>query len=336
MNQLYPLKFNPIILDKMWGGSKLKNTLRKPTKSDKAGESWEISGVEGYVSVISNGFLTGNTLEELIEVYMGDLVGDSIYERFGLQFPLLIKFIDANDMLSIQVHPDDKLARERHNSYGKTEMWYILQADDQAELIVGFNRKISREIYLKHLNEKKLPAILNTEPVKPGDVFFLPAGRVHAIGAGILLAEIQQTSDITYRIYDFDRHDADGNFRELHTNEAVDAIDYTFYENYRTDYQEKTSQPVNLVKCNYFTTNKLNLASQYVKNTSEPDSFIIYICLEGKCIFKSEGNDDEMLISGECILVPAMLKQFSIIPETKSSLLEVYLEIPSDSNSLLI
>jgi mannose-6-phosphate isomerase len=336
MNQLYPLKFTPIILDKMWGGSKLKNLLKKPTNSDKAGESWEISGVEGSVSLICNGFLAGNNLEELIEVYMGDLVGDRVYDAFGMQFPLLIKFIDANDMLSIQVHPDDELAKKRHNSFGKTEMWYIMQADEGAELIVGFNRKISKEIYLKHLAEKRLPAILNNEPVKPGDVFFLPSGRVHAIGAGILLAEIQQTSDITYRIFDFERRDSEGKFRELHTEEAVDAIDYNHVDNYRTEYTEEVNQPVTLISCRYFTTNKLLLKGPYVRDASELDSFIIYIGLEGNCTFQSEGNDDEPLSSGETILVPALLKQFTITPENKTSLLEVYLELPSDSDTLLI
>jgi mannose-6-phosphate isomerase len=281
MNQLYPLKFKPIILDKMWGGSKLKSILHKPTESEKAGESWEISGVNGHLSVVKEGFLAGNNLEELIEVYMGDLVGDIVFERFGTEFPLLIKFIDANDYLSIQVHPDDELAMKRHNSFGKTEMWYIMQAEKNSELMVGFNRKVSKDIYLKHLNEKKLTAILNSEPVTAGDVFFLPAGRVHAIGSGILLAEIQQTSDVTYRIYDFDRLDSTGNPRELHTDLALDAIDYNFYESYKTPYAEIPDSPVPVISCRYFTTNMLKLTKPCTRDNSWLDSFVIYICLEG-------------------------------------------------------
>jgi mannose-6-phosphate isomerase len=326
MNQLYPLKFKPIILDKMWGGIKLKKLLNKPTGSDKAGESWEISAVEGNISEISNGFLAGNNLEELIEVYMGDLVGDRIFEKFGIQFPLLIKFIDANDVLSIQVHPDDELAKRRHNSFGKTEMWYVIQAEEGAELISGFNRKISKEIYLKHLNEKKLPAILNSEPVKPGDVFFLPAGRVHAIGSGILLAEIQQTSNVTYRIYDFDRRDADGNYRELHTDLALDAIDYKYYDNYRTRFIEKPDVPVNLISCKYFTTNKLRLSEQFTRDTSALDCFVIYMCIEGKCTISTSGNDDAQLELGETILIPASIISYAIKPDPATGLLEVYIE----------
>jgi mannose-6-phosphate isomerase len=326
MNQLYPLKFAPIIHDKMWGGRKLKNILHKPTSSEKAGESWEISGVYGNISMVSNGFLEGNNLEELTEVYMGDLVGDSVFARFGIQFPLLIKFIDANDMLSIQVHPDDELAAKRHNSFGKTEMWYVIQAEERAEIIVGFNRQVSREIYLRHLNEKKLPAILNTEPVKRGDVFYLPSGRIHAIGAGILLAEIQQTSDITYRIYDFDRRDADGKYRELHTELAVDAIDYNFYQNYRTDYQESSDQPCTLINSKYFTTNKLILTSGYAKDTSMLDSFVIYICLKGNCMIKSPENEDVSLKPGESVLIPSAINQYSIIPVSETELLEVYID----------
>jgi mannose-6-phosphate isomerase len=211
------------------------------------------------------------------------LVGDRVFEDFGSNFPLLIKFIDANDVLSIQVHPDDELAKARHNSFGKTEMWYVLHADERAELIVGFNREVSKEIYLKHLKDKKLMSILNAEPVKKGDVFFMPAGRVHAIGAGILLAEIQQTSDVTYRIYDFERKDIDGNYRELHTDLAVDAIDYNYYPDYKSDYKEVDNAPSEIVSCKYFTTNKLNLSSVFSKDISQLDSFVIYMCIEGSC-----------------------------------------------------
>lgn len=328
MNRLYPLKFEPQILDKMWGGSKLKDMLNKPTTSDKAGESWELSGVEGHISQVSNGFLEGNNLEELIEVYMGDLVGDKVFEAFGSKFPLLIKFIDANDVLSIQVHPDDELAKKRHNSFGKTEMWYVLQAEERAELIVGFNREVSKDIYLKQLKEKKLMSILNAEPVKRGDVFFMPAGRVHAIGAGILLAEIQQTSDVTYRIYDFERKDTDGNYRELHTDLAVDAIDYNYYSDYKSNYIEHENTPAEIVSCEYFTTNKLKLSAAIEKDISQLDSFIIYMCIDGSCEFRYYEDETVKVQNGETLLIPASLVNFSIIPTTKTELLEVF--IPSD------
>jgi mannose-6-phosphate isomerase len=330
MNLLYPLKFTPIILDKMWGGSKLKNILHKPTQSDKAGESWEISGVDGHISQVSNGFLAGNNLEELLEVYMGDLVGDPIFEKFGIEFPLLIKFIDASDILSIQVHPDDTLAKKRHNSFGKTEMWYILQADQNAELMVGFNRKVDKEIYLKQLNEKKLTSILNSEIAGPGDVFFLPAGRVHAIGAGILLAEIQQTSDITYRIYDFDRRDTNGKLRELHTEQAIDAIDYNHYENYKTAYYSIPDHPAPVIACEFFTTNKLELTKSYVRDVSWLDCFVIYMCLEGICIISTIGNEDVQIQMGETVLLPASMDSFILKPDGKASLLEVYIEALPD------
>lgn len=330
MNILYPLKFKPIILDKMWGGSKLKNVLKKPTESEKAGESWEISGVEGNISVVSNGFLADNNLQELIEVYMGDLVGDRVYDDFGIEFPLLIKFIDANDVLSIQVHPDDKLAKERHNSKGKTEMWYIMKADENAELIIGFNREINKDSYLKHLEEKKLMAILNSEPVKEGDVFYLPAGRVHAIGSGILLAEIQQTSDITYRIYDFDRKDTDGKFRELHTDLAVDAIDYSFYESYRTEKGISGKSPDTLVECKYFTTNEINLNSRLEKDISQLDSFVIYICLAGSCEIVQANQEKTSVSTGETVLIPASLNLYSIVTENDVKLLEVYITMKTD------
>ena len=325
MNQLYPLKFTPILLDKMWGGKKLHDVLHKPANSEKAGESWEISGVDGMVSLVSNGFLEGNNLEELIEVYMGDLVGDGVFEEYGKMFPLLIKFIDANDVLSIQVHPNDELAKKRHNSYGKTEMWYIMQAEEGSELIVGFNREMNKETYLQHLNNKSLQEILNYEPVKKGDVFYLPAGRVHAIGSGILLAEIQQTSDITYRIYDFDRRDDSGNFRELHTDLALDAIDYTHYNSYRTDYAVQDNEPSPLISCPYFTTNLLEATKSISKDVNYLDSFVIYMCLEGSGKIASKDNEDVSLKKGETLLIPASLAQYSIIPDQNMKLLEVYI-----------
>ena len=276
MNILYPIKFRPILKDKIWGGSRLKNILNKSAASDKCGESWEISAVEGNLSIVRNGFLAGNNLQELIEIYLGDLVGDKIYSQFGIEFPLLIKFIDANDILSVQVHPDDELARLRHDAYGKTEMWYVIEAEENAELIAGFNRTLDRETYLRHLQSKTLKEILNFEKVRKGDVFFTPAGRVHAVGAGILLAEIQQTSDITYRIYDWDRVDEQGNPRETHTELALDALDFKHSESYRTDYNSVMNLTTIVADCKYFTAGLLTFDQTVEKDYNFIDSFVIF------------------------------------------------------------
>lgn len=328
MNNLYPLKFAPICKDKIWGGNKLNELLNKEYPDlPNCGESWEISGVQDEVSVVSNGFLMGNNLEELIEVYMGDLVGEKVYEKFGTEFPLLVKFIDANDNLSIQVHPNDELALERHDAFGKTEMWYVVQADPGAKLISGFNRKIDKAGYLKSFKDGELEEILNYEEVKAGDVFFMPAGRVHAIGKGIVVAEIQQTSDITYRIYDFNRVDDQGHPRELHVDLAVDAIDYSFVSNYRTDYKSIDDKSVKLVDCQYFTTNILPLTTSVERDFADLDTFVIYCCLEGKY---SIGWEDQNITveKGDTILVPALINNFvlSAVNGNTAKLLEVYIK----------
>lgn len=327
MKNLYPLKFRPIFKERIWGGSKLPQMLNKKYSMAQCGESWEISAVQDDISVVSDGFLKGNNLEELIEVYMGELVGESIYDRFGTEFPLLIKYIDANDRLSIQVHPGDELSKERHGAYGKTEMWYVVQAEEGAELISGFNRTIDRDSYLIALENGKLENLMQYDPVKAGDVFFIPAGRVHAIGKGIVVAEIQQTSDVTYRIFDFNRVDDKGQARELHTELALDAIDFRHHKNGYTDYLPKENEPVELVKCNYFTTNLLNLTSSLERDFSSIDSFVIYLCFEGSYSLLWEGESVQVQ-KGETILVPACIENFSLKPvmgeETK--LLEVYME----------
>ena len=326
MNGLYPLKFRPIFKEKIWGGQKLRTVLNKDfSPLPNAGESWELSGVEGNISVVTNGFLAGNDLNELLEIYMGDLVGDKVYEKFQNEFPLLIKFIDANDVLSIQVHPDDVLAMKRHNSNGKTEMWYVLQADEGASLISGFSRKVSKEEYLKYLNEKKLENILMKHEVTEGDVFFIPAGRVHAIGKGILLAEIQQASDVTYRIYDFDRKDKDGNTRELHTELALDAIDYEYYDDLRTDYPREMNKTVNLVSCKYFNTNLLEFDLVIEKDFYHLDSFLIYMCTDGEFEICYGQGDCVNVKKGETVLVPAELRTIKLNPLKKTKVLEVHL-----------
>jgi len=328
MKNLYPLIFTPICKDKIWGGNKLHELLNKNYPGlPNCGESWEVSGIQDEISVVSNGFLKGNNLEELIEVYMGDLVGEKVYEKFGIEFPLLVKFIDANDNLSIQVHPNDELSLERHDAFGKTEMWYVVQADPGAKLITGFNRKIDKEGYLKYFKNGQLEEILNYEEVKAGDVFFIPAGRVHAIGKGIVVAEIQQTSDVTYRIYDFNRVDDQGNPRELHTDLAVDAIEYSYETNYRTAYQPTKDVPVELADCKYFTTNFLQLTTTVERDFTVLDTFVIYSCLEGK--YNLSWEDQSVVVEkGETLLVPALINNFvlSAVNGVEAKLLEVYIK----------
>ena len=326
MNELYPLRFKPALKDRIWGGDKLKTVFGKQGKCTNCGESWEISAVEGDVSIVENGFLKNNNLQELIEIYMGDLVGDKVFETFGVEFPLLIKFIDAVDDLSIQVHPDDNLAAKRHNSFGKTEMWYVMDANPGAGLISGFTSKISKEKYIQSVEDNTLKQLLNRMDVAHGDVFFIPAGRVHAIGSGILLAEIQQTSDITYRIYDWDRVDSAGKPRELHTELAIEAIDYEYYADVKTTYKDQINQAVNLAKCQYFTTNKILFDKQIHRDYIDIDSFVVYICCEGKFDLEYSDNVKIEVQKGQTILLPAVFKNINLIPHGKTELLEVYVD----------
>jgi len=322
--KLYPLKFDPILKYRVWGGDKLQTYLKKDFKGQKnIGESWELSGVDGDISVVKNGFLKGNSLTELMEVYMGDLMGERVFEKFGLSFPLLIKFIDAREALSIQVHPDDQLAKERHQSFGKTEMWYVMQAEPEARLINGFAREVKPEEYVRAVENNTVESILASHPVKAGDVFFIPAGRVHAIGAGIVIAEIQQTSDITYRIYDFGRVDKDGKPRELHTQLAKDAIDYKLYDNFITKYKAEPNRSVEAVNCPYFSTSVLEATNTVIRDYYPLDSFVILIATEGQADIKYEGGT-EKITKGETVLIPADLRQIEIVPDKTVKLLEVY------------
>jgi mannose-6-phosphate isomerase len=325
MNKLYPFRFQPLYRDKIWGGSKIKTVLGMDFGNlPNCGEAWVLSGVESNETVVVNGFLAGNQLNELVEIYMDDLVGSKVYEQYGDEFPILVKFIDANEYLSIQVHPDDELAQKRGLGNGKTEMWYIISADEGSELISGFNKKVNQKVYLDHLKNKKLPEILNFEKVTAGDVFYMPAGRVHALGPGILLAEIQQTSDTTYRIYDWDRVDSQGRSRDLHTEEALEAIDYNVYETYRSEYARLKNETVEVVNQVHFTTNIIHFDKPLKKNYEELDSFVIYVCVEGSLDVKYD-EETVALKMGECMLIPNELKQIQLLPHTDSKLLETYL-----------
>ncbi|MFC5409227.1 type I phosphomannose isomerase catalytic subunit [Larkinella bovis] len=322
---LYPLTFETIFKDKIWGGQKIKTVLDKDfAPLPNCGETWEISGVAGNISVVAEGPLKGKSLQELLEHYKEELVGQHVYDRFGNEFPLLVKFIDANDDLSIQVHPNDELAKKRHNSFGKTEMWYIIKADEGATLNSGFTREVTKDEYVKAVADNTLMDLLNIEPVNAGDVFFLPAGRVHFIGKGILLAEIQQTSDITYRIYDFDRTDDKGQKRELHTELAVDAIDYRHYDHYKTPYDPQPNHSVNAVTSDYFVTNVLNFDQEVMHDYTHLDSFVILVCVGGSLTIETGEGYRLPLKMGQCALLPASTRQVTLLPDGDMTVLESY------------
>ncbi|WP_448702586.1 type I phosphomannose isomerase catalytic subunit [Mucilaginibacter sp. AW1-3] len=323
---LYPLKFKSIFKDKIWGGQKIRTYLGKDFGSlPNCGETWEISGVKTDVSVVDGGALNGESLADLLEQYQAELVGKKVYDHFGNIFPLLVKFIDANDWLSVQVHPNDELAKKRHNSFGKTEMWYIIESDPGSTLISGFNQQIDEKTYVEKLNSGHLMDILNKETANADDVFFLPAGRVHTIGKGLLLAEIQQTSDITYRIYDFDRVDDKGNKRELHTQEALAALDYKVYPDYKTIYTPAKNEDVHLVTCPYFTTNVMDFTHGTTKDYSNLDSFVIHVCVAGAYTLVCNGESYEVKM-GECILLPKVINQVELKTTEGFKILESYIE----------
>jgi len=325
MPELYPLKFKTLFKEKIWGGQKIKTVLGKDFGGlPNCGETWEISGVKGNISVVKDGSLEGRDLQSLVSEYKERLVGSKSYEKYGDEFPLLVKFIDANDDLSVQVHPDDALAARRHDSFGKTEMWYIFQADDDAKLNSGFNRPLTREQYLEYFNQGKLMEILNIENVYADDVYFLPAGRVHFIGKGCLLAEIQQSSDVTYRMYDFERIDDSGKKRQLHTEESLDAIDFSYYDKYKTPYVDKINEIVPLVSCQYFTTNKLHFNTSIERDHHDLDSFVIYVCMEGGLTMKYP-NGSIAIQKGEAVLVPAEMEQLTLVPNGEFKMLESYI-----------
>lgn len=318
---LYPLKFKPILKERLWGGTKLKDVLGKSIESDITGESWELSGVDGDISEVANGKLKGVSLQTLIAQEGAKLLGESVVERFGNDFPILIKFIDAKQDLSIQLHPNDQLAKERHNSFGKTEMWYVMDADPSAKLIVGFNKDVDKEEYIKSLENNALLELMNYEEVAEGDTFFINTGKIHAIGAGVLLAEIQQTSDITYRVFDFNRRDKNGNLRELHTDLALDAIDYTKKDDFKVDYALQNDEVNQMVDCPYFKTNFLHLTENLRQDVSQRDSFTIYMCVGGEAEIGNESGSIS-LQKGETVLVAASSQSIEILTQG-AKLLEV-------------
>ena len=308
---MYPFKFQPILKERLWGGTKLKDVLGKPIENDITGESWELSTVKGDVSVIANGEKSGTSLQVLINEQPEQVLGKSVVERFGTDFPILIKFIDAKQDLSIQLHPNDALAKERHDSFGKTEMWYVMDADDDANLIVGFNKDVTKEEYSESLEDDTLLDLLNYESVKEGDTFFINTGKIHAIGAGVLLAEIQQTSDVTYRVFDFNRKDKNGNLRELHTEMALDAMDYKKKDDFKVSYSGDVNKVNTMVDCPYFKTNFIELSEDLNQNVTDRDSFTIYMCVGGSVEIENDFGTASIQ-KGETILVAAASSQINL------------------------
>lgn len=321
---MYPLKFKPILKQTIWGGDRIIPFKGLNDDLKNVGESWELSGVPNNESIVANGEFAGTSLRELINMFREELVGESVYKRFSTKFPLLIKFIDAREDLSIQVHPNDELAQKRHNSLGKTEMWYVMDATPGAKLRSGFAKEVTPKEYKESVANSTITDLLAEYEIHSGDVFFLPAGRIHSIGAGAFIAEIQETSDITYRIFDFNRKDANGNTRELHTELAKDAIDYEVLEDYRTKYTPIKNEPVELVDCPYFTTSVYDMTENITCDYTELDSFVVLICMEGSCtITDNEGNTIDFK-AGETILLAATTQEISIVPNEHTRILETY------------
>lgn len=308
-------KFQPILKSLIWGGDKIAPYKGISTEMKNIGESWELSGVKDNESVVAEGPEAGTKLPELIARHGAALLGKANLERFGEEFPLLIKFIDARQDLSIQVHPDDSLAWERHQSKGKTEMWYVVAADEDAHLRSGFSKQVTPAQYEASVADNTITDILADYRIHPGDVFFLPAGRVHSIGAGSFIAEIQQTSNITYRIYDFNRRDAAGNTRELHTEQAKGAIDYTVLPDYRTHYEAAQDKRVELVSCPYFTTSLLDLTRAETLDLAALDSFVVAICIEGRGTLTDDSGAAVTVHQGETVLIPASTRSLTLTPD---------------------
>ena len=318
---LYPFTFEPVLKEKVWGGQKLNSLFNKGNSSTaKVGESWEIADLTEGQSIVKDGDLAGKTLHQLIEQDPDGLMGAKVYEKFGTNFPLLIKFIDASKDLSIQVHPTDETSP---TGVGKTEMWYIMQADPGAKLTVGFSEKISKEDYDEHIKNLSIERVMDTHDVAKGDSFFINAGRIHAIGGGVLLAEIQQTSDVTYRVYDYNRPDDSGNLRELHVAESREVLDFETTQDFKLDYdRDAKNKPQTLKHHTYFKTDWLNLIdSSYTIDRT--DSFSILIVVSGSLKYEGSGAAG-VLRAGQTLLIPA--KNAGVVLKAEScEVLEVYL-----------
>lgn len=318
---LYPLKFYPIYKSKVWGGDKIKSIKGDNSIPAKCGESWELSGLDGDLSIVKNGFLKDNSIQEIIEIYMGEIVGDRVFEKYGYEFPVLVKIIEAKENLSLQVHPNDKTAAIRHNARGKSEIWYILESEENAKLVSGFNKKTTSDEVLKLIETKNIESILNQPTTKPSQMYYIPAGRVHSLGKGNLIVEIQGTSDVTYRLYDYGRTD-----RELHIDLANDVIDYNKTQKITEDYERLPDKSNKIIKNQHFTVNFLPVMNNLEKDYYQIDSFVLYYCINGELIIKY-GQKNITIKSGETILIPAVIKSLILSPKTYTEMLEIYLEL---------
>jgi mannose-6-phosphate isomerase len=317
-----PLKFKPLLKQTLWGGEKIIPFKHLDEKLDNVGESWEISGVNNNETIVADGDYAGKPLNEVVKEMKDRLVGADNYKRFGDEFPLLIKFIDARQDLSIQVHPTDEIAHKQGKERGKTEMWYLMDSDPGAKLYSGLKKQITPDEYKQMVENDTICDALAQYPVEEGNCFFLPAGRIHAIGTGCFLAEIQQTSDVTYRIYDFKRKDKNGNYRELHTKLAAESINYHVEKDYRTPYTPVKNQGVSLVRCPYFCTAVYDLNEPMTLDYTDLDSFVILIGLSGHATITDNEGNEFALAAGETVLVPATTNTLKV--EGTIKFLETY------------
>ncbi len=322
--QLYPLKFQPLPKEKIWGGTRLNRVANHQSGHPQIGETWDVAALDDNDSEVVNGFLAENTLSELLEVYMSDLVGDKVYSKHGNNFPLLVKLIDATDKLSVQVHPNDEMAQQNGERNGKTEMWYVLEADDNAEIILGFNKEVTKEELEQRLQDQTFSEVLNYQNIQKGDVIFIPAGTVHAIGKGCMILEIQQSSDTTFRLFDYNRLQDNGQPRKLHTKQAFEAIDYKNWE-HNVMHSNGVDEIEELVDCDYFTCSliRFNKAKQY--DISDIDSMVLLSVVEGSVEIEHE-EGKTTLQRGETTLVPAAVESLTILPDGEAKLLETYIK----------
>jgi mannose-6-phosphate isomerase len=315
MTNFYPLLFQPNLHTVVWGGNQLRPYKGLAATDEPVGESWEVSVVPGSTSIISNGEWEGRALDEVIKEHPDSILGVSVNERYDGQLPLLVKFIDAQRDLSIQVHPNDEMAQREHGKMGKSEMWYVIRADEGSHLYAGFSQEISPNEYQRRIADGTITEVLADHPVKAGDVFYLPAGRVHAICGGIMLAEVQQSSDVTYRIYDYNRPGMDGKPRELHTELAAKALDFHVEKNYRTEYIETDNRAIQIIDSPYFDVRIMELTTPFHRNLLKYDSFIISMCIEGDCMIRVRSTGDVVTLrEGHSTLIPAAIADYDVIP----------------------
>ena len=326
--QLYPLLFEPNLHAVVWGGTQLKPYKGLEPSDEPIGESWEVSAVPTSTSIVSNGVFAGKDLISIINEQPEAILGKKVNEKYNGKLPLLVKFIDAKRDLSIQVHPNDEMAMREHGKMGKSEMWYVIKADDGAHLYAGFKHEITPEEYHQRIANGTITDVLADHQVKAGDVFYLPAGRVHAICGGILLAEVQQSSDVTYRIFDYNRPGMDGKPRELHTELAAKALDYHVIDNYRTDYTESSNKAVQIIDSPYFSVRVMEVSKAFHRNLRKYDSFIITMCIEGDCKIRVRSTGEEMLLKqGNSTLIPAAIADYDIVPQSgKARILDAFID----------